>query len=119
MSPNGWDSTIDLAGIGRRIEAAAERGVLLGAEHVLSEATKVVPIEEGTLSRSGQASADTQGGTAVGAVSYDTPYAVRQHEELDYRHDEGRTAKYLETPLHAESETVAAIAAAEVRRALT
>ena len=49
MSPNGWDSTIDLAGIGRRIEAAAERGVLLGAEHVLSEATKVVPIEEGTL----------------------------------------------------------------------
>lgn len=30
------------------------------------------------------------------AVSYDTPYAVRQHEDLTYRHAPGRTAKFLE-----------------------
>ena len=33
-----------------------------------------------------------------GAVFYDTDYAIRQHEELNYRHAEGRTAKYLEIP---------------------
>ena len=113
-----WTSTINLAGAQRALEAAAERAVLLGAEHVLGESSKVVPIEEGTLSRSGRATAETQGNAAVAAVSYDTPYAARQHEELDYRHDEGRTAKYLETPLLAEADTVAAIAATEVGRVL-
>ena len=29
---------------------------------------------------------------------HDTDYAIRQHEELNYRHAEGRTAKYLEIP---------------------
>ncbi len=36
-------------------------------------------------------------------MSYDTPYAIRQHEELDYRHAEGRIAKYLELPLQQNS----------------
>lgn len=116
---NGWRSTVDFTGVERRVASAAERAAYLGAEHVLGESSKVVPIEEGTLSRSGVASADTEGHVAVGAVSYDTPYAVRQHEELDYRHDQGRTAKYLETPLYAEADTVAAIAAEQVRKALT
>lgn len=113
-----WKSTVNLTGVQALLEAAAERAVLLGAEHVLSESTKVVPIEEGTLSRSGRATAETQGAAAVAAVSYDTPYAARQHEELDYRHDEGRTAKYLETPLLAEADTVRAIAANEVGKVL-
>ena len=33
-----------------------------------------------------------------GVVFYDTPYAIRQHEELNFRHAEGRIAKYLELP---------------------
>jgi hypothetical protein len=37
-------------------------------------------------------------GNLTAYVSYDTPYAARQHEELDWRHDEGQ-AKYLEGPL--------------------
>jgi hypothetical protein len=113
-----WKSTINLAGVQAQLEAAAERAVLLGGEHVLGESSKVVPIEEGTLSRSGKVTAETQGNVAVAAVSYDTAYAARQHEELDYRHDEGRAAKYLETPLLAESDTVLAIAANEVGKVL-
>ena len=37
----------------------------------------------------------------MAAVSYDTPYAIRQHEDLSYKHDAGRKAKYLEDPLNA------------------
>lgn len=33
-----------------------------------------------------------------GIVSFSTPYAVRQHEELSYKHPQGGQAKYLEEP---------------------
>jgi hypothetical protein len=92
------------------------RGVRLGAEHLLQVSRGRVPIEEATLERSGVVSVDESSVTA--AVSYDTPYAVRQHEELGYRHDGGRTAKYLEGPLHEENGTITEIIAAQVRRAL-
>jgi hypothetical protein len=92
------------------------RGVRLGAEHLLQVSRGRVPIEEATLERSGVVSVDESSVTA--AVSYDTPYAVRQHEELSYRHDGGRTAKYLEGPLHEENGTITEIIAAQVRRAL-
>ena len=97
-----------------RAEAGAEHGLELAAEHVLQASRALVPLEEGTLERSGTASRD--GLTA--AVSYDTVYAMRQHEELTWRHAEGRTAKYLEGPLNAERDTVAEILAAALLRAL-
>ncbi|MFJ3867908.1 hypothetical protein [Streptomyces nigra] len=98
------------------IRAAAVRGVRLGAEHLLQVSNTRVPIEEGTLERSGVVSVDE--GEVTAAVSYDTPYAVRQHEELDYRHDAGRTAKFLERSLHEENGTITEIIAAQVRRAV-
>jgi hypothetical protein len=94
----------------------AVRGVRLGAEHLLQVSRTRVPIEEGTLERSGVASVDESSVTA--AVSYDSPYAVRQHEDLTLRHDSGRTAKYLERPLQEENGTITEIIAAQVRRAL-
>lgn len=98
-----------------RVEAAAQHGLLLGAEHVLQSSRAVVPLEEGTLERSGTA---TQEGLEA-AVSYNAPpYDVIQHERLDFRHANGRTAKYLEGPLNAERDTVGDIIAAELRRAL-
>jgi hypothetical protein len=87
---------------GREVTAAkkkgAARGLMKGAEHVLEEANRLVPIEEATLLRSGVPSVDD--GALRAAVSYDTVYACRQHEELTWRHDAGRQAKYLETPIN-------------------
>lgn len=100
----------------RGTRQGAARGLRLAAEHVLAESRRRVPIEEGTLERSGTATVDESALTA--AVAYDTPYAIRQHEEMTYRHDAGRSAKYLETPLTEESATVAAIIAAQLRRSL-
>ncbi|MFE7116668.1 hypothetical protein ACFU99_14765 [Streptomyces sp. NPDC057654] len=98
------------------IRQAAARGVLLSAEHVLQASRQRVPIAEGTLERSGAASVDARQLTA--AVSYDTPYAGRVHEDLNARHAPGRSAKYLESVLPQEAATVQAIIAAQVRRAL-
>ena len=97
------------------LHRAAARGLELGMEHVLTEANKTVPLDEATLERSGVASTDDV--ALRGAVSYDTPYAVRQHEELTYRHAPGRRAKWLELTALEQAPVVLALIAAELRRA--
>ncbi|MBP0456250.1 minor capsid protein [Streptomyces montanisoli] len=98
------------------LRAAEVRGLRLAAEHVLQVSNERVPIEEGTLERSGVATVDEASLTA--AVSYETPYAVRQHEDLTARHDPGRRSKYLESAATDEADSAAQILAAQVRRAL-
>ncbi|MFF9507294.1 hypothetical protein ACF1BU_14295 [Streptomyces sp. NPDC014724] len=107
-----WNGAAALRGT----RAGAVRGLRIAAEHVLERSRRRVPIEEATLERSGVASVDE--GALTAGVSYDTKYAVRQHEELNYQHDAGRTAKYLERPVTEEAGTVADIIAAQVRRSL-
>lgn len=95
------------------LNGAAADGLLLAAEYLLQVSRMEVPIDEATLERSGVASIDRDDLRA--AVSYDTPYAVRQHEELDYRHAAGRKAKYLEDPFNDERDTMLALIAAPLR----
>lgn len=102
--------------IARMVHQAAYRGVTEAAEFVLGEANKIVPIETGALMRSGHVDADRD--TLEADISYDTPYAAVQHENLEYNHDPGRQAKYLEQPLYAEAATVRRIVAARIERAL-
>ncbi|HEY8394726.1 MAG TPA: minor capsid protein [Thermaerobacter sp.] len=114
--PQRASLTLRTANIRQAERAAAARGLKLAAEHLLQTSRAIVPIEEGTLERSGVASVDEPALRA--AVAYDTPYAVRQHEDLTLRHDAGRTAKYLERPMHSERSTMLALIAAEIRREL-
>lgn len=100
----------------RQARDGAARGLGLGMEHLLQVSNRQVPIEEGTLERSGVASVDEQ--QLRGAVSYDTPYAVRQHEDMTLQHDAGRSAKYLENALDAEGAQALQLVAREVRREL-
>lgn len=82
-------------------EHGAANGLRLAGEHVLQVSNGRVPLLEGTLERSGRVSdPEVDGESVVGAVSYDTPYAVRQHEETDYHHPDGRQAKYLESAVN-------------------
>jgi hypothetical protein len=103
---------------GRHVKAqerkGAGRGVKKAAGHLLAAAKAIVPLEEGTLERSGEVTVAAS--ELAAAVSFSTPYAVRQHEELDYRHAPGRQAKYLEEPYFAERGTMDALIAAEIRR---
>lgn len=100
----------------KAIRNGAAHGLALAAQEVLGRSNQKVPIEEGTLQRSGKASVSDDGTRA--AVSYDTPYAVRQHEDLTYRHDKGRTAKYLENALNESRETILQLVAQGIRAKL-
>ncbi|MFB7617826.1 hypothetical protein [Kitasatospora sp. NPDC056181] len=93
----------------------AGRGLETALEHLLAASRRRVPLDEATLERSGTTSIDHA--ALEGTVSYDTVYAVRQHEELTWRHLPGRTAKYLEGPLDEERPVMLALIAAAIRRA--
>lgn len=102
--------------------AAGRRGLKLAMEHLLGVSTERVPIEEGTLMRSGKAGVDDT--ELIGMVTYsarndvdDYDYAVRQHEDLTLQHAPGRTAKFLEEPLLEEADTLARIVAESIRAA--
>ncbi|MEY9837445.1 hypothetical protein [Streptacidiphilus sp. EB103A] len=98
----------------RSTKRASAHGVQLALEHTLGVANKLVPLDEGTLERSGKVTMD--GTNAAGTISYDTVYAVRQHEELTWKHLPGRQAKYLEQPLNTERAVMLAIVAETIRR---
>lgn len=103
---------------------ALVRDVYRAGEILLGEAQRRAPIEEGTLRASGALAIVVTGQRFEGAgsiaaaeelaarlarahqrvsataeVTFNTVYAARQHEELDWHHPKGGEAKYLERPL--------------------
>ncbi len=99
-----WDDDV-----AAQLAGAAFEGLELAAEHLLQVSTELAPLEEGDLARSGTVTSDKDSGTV--AVSFDRPYAVRQHEDMTLKHDAGKKAKYLEAPMHDEADTMLALAA--------
>lgn len=107
-------NNIDLSGALDGITEGGEHGVRLAVEHWLTEANQHVPHDDGTLEHSGEASAS---GTR-GAVSYDTPYAVKQHEDMSLHHDGKGEAKWLENTGTREAKTMGQIIATSIRTEL-
>jgi len=97
----------------QRLLDRARRGLTQAAEQLRSRSVPLAPIDRGPLRGSAHVEPAT-GSELVSAVSYDTPYAVRQHEELDYHHEEGE-AKYLERPLRKHKQELTNILANELR----
>lgn len=102
----------------KSIRAAQLKGADLAAEYLLGESNAIVPIEEATLERSGAASTQQGSKDTTLAVSYDTEYAVVQHESLDFKHDAGRRAKYLETTFNSKNGKALQVIADTVKGAI-
>lgn len=68
-------------------------------EDDLRESRDVTPIEEATLVRSGFAEVDRR--ELTGQVAFDTPYAIKQHEDPTLQHDAGRKDHYLSDTVEA------------------
>lgn len=102
--------------VARAIKKAAGDGLYEGAEMLLEEANRTVPHQDGTLMLSGTPSVDREALEA--AVSYDTPYSVVQHERLDFRHSDGRRAKWLELSLEENRSQIQEHIAKRIRDAL-
>lgn len=95
------------------------RGLELGSRHVLDVSNSQVPHELGDLERDGAASVDgLKAAVSYGRNAETAEYAVPQHERMDYIHDAGRNAKYLENAFNSERLAVAQIIAEQTRRGM-
>lgn len=99
-----------------RVRSGAARGLTLAAIHVQGVAVPRTPVEYGDL-RSSLTVVPADADDLAAAIVSDLPYAVRQHEDLSLRHDDGGP-KYLEGPTLAEADTVEKIVATAAVRAL-
>jgi len=123
-------------------EEAGLKALRTGAEAILTEAIDEAPIDTGTLRRSGtvtvgklpdsariyeaaeagnemkDAFPEKIGKEKAVYISFNTPYARRQHEELGYQHPRGGKAKYLETPFNANKKKVIKYAELKIKKAL-
>lgn len=88
-----------------KVRRAGMRGLEDAAEFLLEEANRTIPHETGEMQRSGAVSSDAERMQA--AVSYNTPYAPRQHEDTRLRHDPGRRAKWLQLTCVEQTDRVA------------
>lgn len=99
----------------RLVKKAGFAGLLDGADFVLTESIKETPLLSGTLRRSGLVTPIPNEQAAI--VSYNTPYAVRQHEDLGLQHTDGK-AKYLEDPFNKNKPKILKLVQTRVKQAL-
>lgn len=89
--------------------------VRASAHYLRGESIERTPLETGTLRNSAKVS---DNGDDEAAVSYNTPYAARQHEELGYAHPGGGQAKFLESAALDNQRQLQQIAAEQIRKSL-
>lgn len=87
---------LNRAVLNNAVKKATKKGTRNALDHLAAVSKQQVPLDQGTLKSS--CFVDVEDDGSAGTVSYDTAYAVRQHEELGYNHQRGRKAKYLEDP---------------------
>lgn len=88
---------LDHSLINSTIKSGSKRATWSALDYLATESKKQVPLDKGPLKASCEVDVNDDG--SEGTVSYDTPYAVVQHENTWYHHQRGRKAKYLEDPL--------------------
>lgn len=96
---------------GKRIRDALSEGVGEALEHILEVSNENVPVDTGELRDAGKVKHDGLSGT----VSYKGPYAIPQHENLHWKHEDGGKAKFLEDAMNSEAGKVAEITSRTVR----
>jgi hypothetical protein len=72
------------------------------AQLIFRDSQRLVPVKTGVLRASGQIIPPRKKGNnfevVIGYGGAASSYALEQHENLLYRHQEGKSAKYLEVP---------------------
>lgn len=90
------DVRLDKAKIQKITKECSKKGTWTALDRLAAASKEQVPLDQGPLKNSCYVDVADDGSS--GTVSYDTPYAVVQHENMEYQHQRGRKAKYLEDP---------------------
>jgi len=109
------------------IEESAAKALVYCGNNLKKESLEQVPWATGDLGGSCEVSSPQKRWNKIlVTVGYDTPYAIKQHEDLTLRHPDprnplsvpGRKAKYLEDPFNANKRRYSNYIRNSVKRAL-
>lgn len=106
------DGTAQAAAV---VKAAAVKAVVEVAEDVLTESNDRIPVDEGDLRRSGEVTAFPEHVAAT--ITYDTPYAVKQHEDPTINHPRQGEHHFLEKAVQDNADRYVAYIADRIRKA--
>lgn len=88
--------------LGVQGQMAIARAIYESAEKIMAASKRIVPIDTTTLQKTGHVQVPKMSGGLIscrlGYGGAAAPYALEQHENLDFKHKPGRQAKYLEGP---------------------
>ena len=87
--------------VAKELDAKITAALKAGADQLLAKSNALAPRDTGALVASGRAIA--QGREA--AVGYTSPYAIKHHQKLNFKHSHGQ-AKFLETAFLANRSTI-------------
>lgn len=97
------------------LDAAIQDALQAGGELLRDAAVQRTPVETSTL----RGTAKVSTSPTKAAVSYDTVYARRQHEEIGWNHPGGGEAKYLENALLDNQDRILKAMANQIKGALS
>ena len=80
------------------VKACGQKAIKESLEYIAEISKEQVPVDTGALRDSCEVTLDDS--RLAGVVSYNTDYAVDQHENLTYGHHNGGNAKFLENPVN-------------------
>lgn len=100
---------VELKPILTPLEKAAQGAMRKAARQILKRSNELAPKDDRDLVKSGKVIVDDLSVT----IRYTAPHAAFQHEHLDWEHEDGGSAKFLE--IAADETDIADIVAAAVR----
>ena len=81
----------------KQAESAVKKELKKIGQDLKGKSQRLAPVDTGDLRGSAYS---VQAGMGL-EVGFTEPYAIKQHEEVGYRHPKGGEAKFLETPFKA------------------
>lgn len=112
------EKTLDLRHLKHVPTEIAPAALTEAMEAIRAVSVERTPVETGRLAGSATVSLEEVDGDQAAKIHYDGPYARAQHEHLDWRHEHGGQAKFLETAMVDEADHALKVIATHIERAL-
>lgn len=99
--------------VAKEIDKAEVQGLIDALEYLRDQSDQTTPYREGALVQSSHVDVDTK--QKIGAVSYDTPYAVRLHEHPEYNFRGNGRGKWLEKTIQEQRKELEKLAGGQLK----
>ena len=90
----------NIPNVRRMIKQKTREAMEMVVNDLTRRSKQLAPLDTGDLRGAGEGDVNVNGDEIIGTVSFNKPYAMKQHEEMGYIHPRGGQAKYLEQPLN-------------------